>query len=152
MKKLLLLLLPLLLLFFACKPQSPAAGLEEAKMSLFSKSPLQDFTRADEDFIATNFGPPDYVQDHAVYLAQGCEAGFFTLKSDSDRAKMEKVIRAYLTRELEAAEGLAALYPSEEMQARVDRLKKAQVGGTNTFVYYLVLDDADIQDLQGKLK
>ena len=139
MKRVLLLFLPLLLILVSCNRQSPAAtGFDSAKEQLFASSPLQGFQRADEDFVEANFGEPEYLKDSAVYLSQGCEVGLFTVEKDADRAKLEKVIRAYLSRELEAAESLAALYPGEESESRVERLKNAHIGGGNAFVYYLV--------------
>lgn len=102
-----------------------------------------DFVRAEQDFIATNFGNTDGITDYAVYYAaDGTEFGFFRLSDAGNAPDMQNKVRAYLASERESVEALAALYPADELNARLSRFDKATVGTTGDVVYYFLTDPA----------
>ena len=101
------------------------------------------FVRADEDFGQTNFDGLSGVKSWRVYLSEennGTEYGFFVMESNDDVARMQELIRAYIDSEYEQVRSLAALYPAEELEARLSRYEKATVGAKGKLVYYIVAD------------
>ena len=110
----------------------------------------EGFSRADEDFVATNFGAPDYLLDSAVYLANNGEIGVFSLSDAKHAADMQEKIKAYLSTEREAVISLAELYPAEELSARLARFDGARVGAVGATVYYYMLD-ANVSAVAKKL-
>lgn len=141
MKKLLL-FLALTLLLFGCsqKENFPTTPDEAATTALSELSKGRTFTRADADFIETNFGSEN-IEDAAVYFAEdGTELGFFSV-DPSKKEALILTIRAYLSSEEESVRQLASLYPADDLDARLSRFKSAEVGSLgDTLVYYLLTD------------
>ena len=141
MKKLLLFLsLTLLLVGCAQKTALPKTPDEAATAALSAFPSDMTFTRADADFIETNFDTTG-VEDVAVYYAaDGTELGFFSV-DPTQKERLVTEIRAYLSGEEESVRQLAALYPADELDARLARFKEAKVGSIgDTIVYYLLTD------------
>lgn len=136
-------LLSLCLLFSACATQPKELDLQAAAQRTMESYEANAFVRADEDFVATNFGTPEYLEEAAVYYTQngdGTEFGFFRLSDAKYTAEMERLIRDYLASERESVEALAALYPAEELQARLARFDSVTVGAVGNTVYYFLTE------------
>ncbi len=143
MKKLCWGLFALLLLFGGCKRvasdgnTSVLSGVERVESVLGGK---ERFSMADEAFVGTNFDL-DTLGDYVVLFESDGgygEVGLFTVK-EGDTASFERAVRDYLSREEEAIRSLAALYPAEELQARLACYEEALVGREGTLVYYFAL-------------
>ena len=140
MKKFLLLLLVALLLLVSCKKDSAALTFDAAKDVLDNDPFFASFTRADEDFIATNFGSPAPPKSGTVYFSDAGEIGIFSLDSADEAHKMRETIKDYLDTERAATVSLSELYPASELSARLDRFDNALVVEEGDFVYYILLD------------
>ena len=133
----------LCLCFAACGRESADMGVEEAAERVMAEYERNAFVRADGDFMEANFGAPDYVTESAVYYAQngdGTEFGFFRLSDSKYGADMEKIIQTYIQSERESVEALAALYPAEELAARLARFDGATIGASGDTVYYFLTE------------
>lgn len=155
MRMLLLLMLSLLLTLGACDGREASApDFVTTKQQLSAAfDEREGFLRADEDFVATNFGTPDYLLDSTVYLSDTGEIGVFSLSDPRHAAKMQAAIKEYLATEREAVISLAALYPADELSARLARFDNARVGTVGSIVYYYLLDTesaATAQEIFGK--
>ena len=152
MKVLLLLLLTLTLFFGSCERQGGTTlDFVTTKQQLSAAfDEREGFSRADEDFVTTNFGAPAYLLDSAVYLSDEGEIGVFSLSDVKHAAEMQEKIKAYLAIEREAVVSLATLYPADELSARLARFDNARVGGIGATVYYYMLD-ANITGVAKKL-
>ena len=142
MKRLLYLGFVLVLALGACARQSKGvldfdSATQEISAAYGEK---EGFVRADEDFVLTNFGAPDYVTDSAVFLSDTGEIGIFALSDAKHAPKMQKTIEEYLTLERESVVSLAELYPADELSARLARFDSARVGAVGSTVYYYMLD------------
>lgn len=142
MRVLLLLMLSLLLTLGACDGrEANAPDFVTTKQQLSAAfDEREGFLRADEDFVATNFGTPDYLLDSTVYLSDRGEIGVFSLSDPRHADRMQAVIKEYLATEREAVISLAALYPADELSARLARFDNARVGAVGSTVYYYMLD------------
>ena len=145
MRILTLFLLTLMLCFGGCDRQSeqPPDFVTTKQQLSAAFDEREGFSRADEDFVTTNFGDPPYLLDSAVYLSDTGEIGVFSLSDVKHTAEMQEKIKAYLATEREAVVSLAALYPADELSARLARFDSARVGAVGATVYYYMLD-ADI--------
>ncbi len=136
-------LLSICLLFSACATQPKELDLQAAAQRVMESYEANAFVRADEDFVATNFGTPEYLEEAAVYYTKngdGTEFGFFRLSDARYTADMEQALKDYLASERESVEALAALYPAEELQARLARFDGATVGAKGDTAYYFLTD------------
>ena len=139
------LLLVLFLAFSACGKHPNELTAAKASNATLEVCGENDYFRADEDFIETNFGQAPYWQDSAVYLSNrndGSEFGFFELTDIQYRDEMIAAIRAYLASEEQSVRALATLYPADDLKARLDRFEKATVGAAHNVVYYFLTDVA----------
>ena len=135
----------LLFLLFGCAKEEKSLDFETAASRILEASENGAFVRADEDFVKTNFGAPDYLTEAVVYYAErddGTEFGFFRVSDAMHVSDMEQTVSEYLATEREAVESLAALYPAEELNARLARFQHAKTGARDTVVYYCLGDDA----------
>ncbi len=139
MKRLFILMTLLLLILSGCGRSEPEAS--DIRTLLMQKP--EDYFTADEDFIKTNFGLPHYVKTAEVYLSRagdGREIGFFLLTDTAYCEQQLLQIRDYLASEEESVRALAALYPADELQARLERFQHAKVGCSDRLVYYALTD------------
>ena len=81
-----------LLLFPSCKKSENVYTFEAAKRAMDADSA---FSRADEDFITTNFDAPKELKDAAVYFSDAGEVGIFSLEN-AENAKDMHVFRTCL--------------------------------------------------------
>lgn len=150
MKRHLWLILTLLLVFSACARQPTNTldfSLAVQELSA-SYSDSTGFSRADEDFVLTNFGSPEYVTDSAVYLSDKGEIGIFALSDTKHAEDMIKIIKTYLSLERESVVALSELYPADELSARLARFDNARVGAVGSTVYYYMLESDNSQTAQ----
>ncbi len=145
MKKLLVLLLSVILLLPSCQRADAATdSLTNAVKRIQSALVKgEDFTTADEDFIADNLGSPAYLEEGTVCFDTGTNArefGVFRLKDRTKANEFKEAVRTYLQNESEALASLAELYPAEELEARLALYQNATVGNEGMLVFYFVLD------------
>ncbi|MBQ8340758.1 MAG: hypothetical protein IJY22_00090 [Clostridia bacterium] len=137
-KTMFLLSLCLLLALGGCRGQAdPAQTMDQAASSMLTAHGKDRYVLADEDFVTTNFGSEDHIKRAAIYLSRegdGTEFGFFELTDVKYRDRMIAEIRAYLAEEEAAVRSLAALYPANDLQARLYRFTRAKVGATGNLV------------------
>ena len=141
MKRLFLLSAALLLALSACNAKASAPAKKSAQELLAQDT--ADYFVADEDFVATNFGCHDYLVSAKVYLSKsgdGREFGFFELTDREYSVQMQQIIKDYLASEEQSIRSLAALYPADELQARLARFAKATVASEGVLVYYVLTD------------
>ena len=138
MKRLFLLFLTLALFLPACAKQS--GSQDDPRKQLFSISEFASLTRADDDFVETNFGDPDYLDEGEVYFSDKGEVGFFLLEDTRYVQEMIKSIERYLSTERDSLLALAELYPTNELETRLRRFDHAKVEARGALVYYLLLD------------
>lgn len=141
MKKLIVCLLALLCLLSACAARN--LPLTEDLDERIRSAVDLPFVRADEDFGQTNFNGLAGVSSWRVYLSEandGIEYGFFVMEDAADTIRMETQIKNYIKAESEQVKTLAALYPAEELEARLARYEKATIGSKGKLVYYIVAD------------
>ena len=134
-----------IVLLVGCAKEQASVDIEAVAHKMIEASENITFVRADEDFVKTNFGTPDYLTEVVVYYAErgdGTEFGFFRVSDAMHVAEMEQTVLEYLTTERAAVESLAALYPAEELNARLARFQHAKTGARDTVVYYCLGDDA----------
>ena len=154
--KRLICILPLCLLLCACaetvnsspEPSTAARAVIEA----CEETP---FIRADKDFIADNFAELPSTRDEIVYFAEsndGTEIGFFLLNDSKDIPKAKALIRDYIDSERHHVNALAALYPGEELNARLARYDGAAVGHRGELVYYIIGDRLLVQKAERALQ
>ncbi|MBR6727448.1 MAG: hypothetical protein IKM08_04590 [Clostridia bacterium] len=132
----------LFLLLTSCGRAQAQSAAQAAKDALQTYG-AEDFFAADGDFIKTNFGEPDFLKEGVVYLSRandGREFGFFELTDARYREEMLTLIRDYLASEEQSVRSLAALYPADDLQARLARFEQAAVGADGTLVYYCLVD------------
>lgn len=154
MKKLIC-LLSLLLIFSSCAKNSRDMDIPTATKAVIGAFEPDAFVRADDDFIATNFGAVDHVEESAVYYTKngdGTEFGFFRLSDAKYTAETEGLIRDYLASERESVEALAALYPAKELNERLARFDNATVGTAGNTVYYFLTEPSVAQTVIGQFK
>lgn len=146
----------LLLLLCSCQKGQPDANVADvAGRVLDVCGDTPSFLAADPDFVTTNFGEADFVEDAAIYMSEdfdGTEFGIFRLTDTKHEKEMLSLIRAYIQSEREAVESLAALYPAEELSARLARFDNAVVGTSNGVVYYLLMDAPLLERAKSALK
>ena len=154
MKRLAFMIL-VLLLASGCARQSGLVDMESAARAAQNEYGDTALVRAEDDLVHANFGDPDYLEEAAVYYTQnadGTEFGFFKLSEEKFVPQMEAVIQEYLRTEREAIESLAALYPAEELSARLARFDGAIVGRSGNIVYYCLADSATAQRISAAIK
>ena len=139
-KPLCFLTLTLLLLGCSKNAAAPTTLDATADEALSVLSAGRTFTRADEDFIKTNF-PDAIIEAAAVYYADdGTEFGIFSVDV-SQKETVTAAIRTYLDSEEQSVRSLADLYPADDLNARLSRFDNAQLGSLgDTLVYYLLTD------------
>ena len=140
MKKLFL-LLPLLLILCACA-QKPTVTLAKVEATALSSYGANDYFLADEDYATASFPEARHVKNARIYLSKGNdgrEFGIFELTDSRYISETVGAIRTYLENEEQAVRSLAALYPAEELAARLRRLDRVRIECTgNVISYYLV--------------
>ena len=144
-----------LLCIAGCARQGDLIDMETATRAVQNEYGDDSLVRAEDDLVRANFGDLDYVQEAAVYYtenADGTEFGFFKLSDKKFAPQMEAVIKEYLKTEREAVESLAALYPAEELSARLARFDNATVGRLGNIVYYCIADGATVKRLTDALR
>ncbi len=103
-----------------------------------------DFTRADQDYMESNFGTPLKRDGACIYFAdaeRGCaEFGVFLLENEGKASAFLNELRAYLAREIESREALMALYPEESLAREIDQFKNATVAKNGSLVYYFAME------------
>ena len=144
-KRIFCLLICLSLFFCACQGEkestsSLSGAVRRVQNALGGK---ENFYEADEDFIADNFGELPYVQEAKVFLGSGemtQEFGIFRLTDRQKASELKMILKDYLSAEKEALTSLSALYPAEELSARLSAYEEAHVGSEGMLVYYFVLE------------
>lgn len=148
MKK--ILILPFVcVLLCSCTGQNREFDIQAAAQRTMESYEPNAFVRADSDFVSTNFGTPEYLEEAAVYYTRngdGTEFGFFRLSNMKYTADMEEKIRDYLKSEREAVASLAALYPAEELSTRLSRFDGATVGTAGNTVYYFLTEQIAVKN------
>ncbi len=148
MKRVMFLMLALSLLLFGCRSK-----LTDGKSEVMSDAvQIQDvlggkerFDVADEDFVATSFEDRVFEESAVYFVRDGFgEFGAFLLPSAAEAAAFEGTVRTYLAREAEAIRSLAALYPAEELEARLACFEGASILRRGAAVYYFALPREDI--------
>ncbi|MBE6629290.1 MAG: hypothetical protein E7624_00390 [Ruminococcaceae bacterium] len=145
MKKWMIFWLSLALLLPSCRRAEAAGGSLDILVTRVQNaiSSEEDFVIADADFTVDHFGEPTFLQDAIVALGNGKktrEFGLFRLKDRTKAAELKASVRQYLKGEQEALISLSALYPTEELEARLALYQNATVGSEGMLVYYFVLD------------
>ncbi|MBQ8356782.1 MAG: DUF4358 domain-containing protein [Clostridia bacterium] len=144
MKRFCFLLIALLLLLPSCGRRADELSLAKATdMVLTEYGDNASFVRADGDFITTNFGNREDVAESAVYFSEsgdGTEFGFFRMSDAAHCGDMESDVRAYIASERQSVESLAALYPADDLNARLKRFDNATVGTVGNIVYYFITE------------
>ena len=139
-----LLLIPLCLLLFSCAASDRTPDPRAAAKAVISACGGDiDLACADADFIATNLEGLQDAADAVVYYAtsnNGTEIGFFMLSDERDISKATAEIRRYIQSEREQTASLAALYPGDELTARLARYDNAIVDHRGKLVYYIIAD------------
>ena len=150
MKRLFLLVFALTLLLAGCSRQSREPHSFEKMVSDISSTYGEEkgFTRADRDFVETNFGTPSCVRESAVFLSDTGEIGIFYLSDAKYATDIKESIEAYLAIEREAVVSLAELYPADELSARLARFDSARVDAVGNIVYYYMLDAKEADAVQ----
>ncbi len=145
MKRLLSLLL-LLLLFVGCqKVYATDVTFEDLERVICENANTSsEFTKADEDFITTNFPFTADTENSAVYLKNEAgilaEYGIFRLKEHADKSAVVESIRAYLLAECDAMRALAALYPGNTLSENLKRYENAMISASGNYVWYFATD------------
>ncbi len=147
MKQMLFLVLIISLLLVGCRGKVAdgkseiASDVTEIQEVLGGK---ERFDAADEDFVATSFEDRAFEERGVYFMRDGFgEFGAFLLPSAAEAAAFEGTVRAYLAREAEAIRSLAALYPAEELEARLACFDEASVVRRGAAVYYFALPRED---------
>lgn len=154
MNKTICVLLLLALLLSACTRTPNETDIPSA-VSAVQEEYGDKIILADADFVRTNFGEREYVDEAQVWLSEsgdGTEFGFFHLTDLRYTSEMQTAIRAYLVGEKQSVESLAALYPAEELQTRLARFDRAKIGNFGTTVYYFLTDTAVGERLSARFK
>ncbi len=149
-----MLLLPLLL-FCSCAQDGGDTDIPSAVSAVRASYADGALVQADADLVTTNFGALDFVDVAEVWLTEngdGTEFGFFHLTDTRRAGELQARIRDYLANERQAVESLAALYPAEELQARLDRFTHAKVGQAGAVVYYLLADVDTVKQISDALR
>ena len=140
MKKVFLLLPCLLLLLPSCGAKNITPELGAQRVLQAWDAP---FLCADEDFIQSNFAAMPPFGKATVYLSEqndGTEFGFFEITDVKNVAAAQAAIRDYIASEREQVLSLAALYPGDELNARLARYDAAEIGATGNTAYYFIGD------------
>ena len=146
MKKKLLSLFLVLMLLSGCQAAAAnKASFAEVERVISEKAdPLREFTKADEDFIKTNFGFADQITGGSVYLKNEsgmlAEYGIFTLDANAKKNDVIEEIRAYLLGECDAMRALAALYPGNTLSENLKRYENAMIASNSDYVWYFAID------------
>ncbi|MBQ3482617.1 MAG: hypothetical protein IJA78_00385 [Clostridia bacterium] len=156
MKRSILLIVTALLLLCACqKEQATDASADELAQAVIAATAAHEFRRADDDFTENCFEAPAAPAESAVYFASDandtCEFGVFRLTDTAHAADMMAAIHDYLESERAAVESLAALYPGDELEARLARYRDATVGASGNIVYYFAMEPHLAEDAQSAL-
>lgn len=148
MKRMILLALSISLLLVGCGRKATdgkkeiTSDVAEIQAVLGGK---ERFDEADEDFIATSFEDRAFEEQGVYFMCDGFgEFGTFLLPSAAEAAAFEGAVRAYLDREAEAIRSLAALYPAEELEARLACFDDAKILRRGAAVYYFALPREDM--------
>ncbi|MBQ9099723.1 MAG: hypothetical protein IJY50_09890 [Clostridia bacterium] len=143
MKKICIVLILLSFLLSACARAAHSLRVDDAAKAVLQEfGETEQFQKADEDFITTNFDTEN-VTEAAVYFADdGTEFGFFQLADINEKDTMQASIRAYVNSERESVNSLAALYPAEELTRRLERFDHVNIGVVGDLVYYFISDEA----------
>jgi hypothetical protein len=148
MKKLLC-ILPFFLLLCACSDTvNGSPDPHTAARAVIEACEEASFIRADTDFVSTNFQDLPRTEEAIIYCAEnndGTEIGLFFLSDREDISRTEALIREYIDSERRQATALASLYPGEELNARLARYDNAKVGHRGVLVFYVIGDQAFVQ-------
>ena len=153
----LLCFLVLFLFFPSCHRAAASEAGELSEVLLRVQNALggkELFITADSDFVETNLGNPDYLEDAVVCLGENGEArefGVFHLRDRRKASELKETLRGYLKSEAEMLSSLASLYPAEELETRLALYNNATVGGEGMLVWYFVLNDSDTEKALGAL-
>lgn len=157
MRRVAVFLLALLLLLPSCHSASAVeiGEIEHALLRVQNALGGKDrFIVADSDFAETNLGNPEYLKEGVICFGDDDETreiGIFRLEDRRKAAEFKQTLRDYLQSEAQALSSLAALYPAEELEARLKLYENASVGSEGMLVWYFVLDDTDKEKALGAL-
>lgn len=145
MKRFVLFLLLFTLLFAGCTKRekgAPAADLV-ADSVIDALHGEARFHAADADYTEMSFDFAPLPTESALYFGEefGVEIGVFSFESAAAAERGAATIKNYLSREADAVRDLAALYPADELTARLARYAHATVlVEGNTAAYFLLPD------------
>ena len=146
MKRLLLILLALTLLFSACGRKEKDAGINTvAGAVLESLDTANGLTLADDDYAETNLGCDDEIDECKIYLGEEREIGIIRLDDDGNAAIAEKAIKEYLKNEASSTTSLIELYPSEVLEERLAHYENATIAQKGRYICYFALPKSEAE-------
>jgi len=140
MKRLLLLLAALSLLFCACERENKAATVNTVANAVLDTLENADaLSLADEDFIESNFLFEDEIEDAKIYLGEDREIGIIKLDDGINKELATRGIQEYLANETNSISSLITLYPSDALSERLLRYQNATVVQKGQYIGYFIL-------------
>ena len=144
MKRLLLTMIALSLLFSACERKANTPDITTVTNKVLSVLESKDeFTLADDDFAENNLMSDDLIDDCKIYIGEGKEIGILKLEKDASQTAAERSLMEYLTNEANSISSLVTLYPSEALTEKLGRYQNATVVQKGRYICYLVLPEAE---------
>ena len=139
------LILALSCLLSACQKAETDLSGEDAARRVCAACGDGTLRRADDDFVTAVLGGTDRVSWAAIYLDtadNGTEVGLLEAVDTVSVPLVKDAVSEYLASERRSVEALAALYPGEELHARLARFDGAIVAQRGLLVYYILADGA----------
>jgi hypothetical protein len=149
MRRVIPLLLFLFLLLTGCHgggDEEPRVGAEETvRVILTALDEEDEFHPADPDYLENCFAFEAAPTDAAIFFGEeyGIEIGVFFFADAATAKASLPAVREYLATEEQSVRDLAALYPAEELRARLFRYENAVVLQKGRTVAYFLLEEDD---------
>ncbi len=152
MKRFLLILFALTLLFSACDRKENDADINTVANAVLEALESADgLTLADVDFAETSLTCDDEIEECKIYLGEEREIGILRLDDDGNAAIAEKAIKDYLQNEASSITSLLELYPSEVLEERLAHYQNATVAQKGRYICYFALPKAEAEKAKSAL-
>jgi hypothetical protein len=144
MKRLLLTIIALSLLFCACERKTNTPDINTVTNAVLSTlESAEDLTLADDDFAENNLLSDDLIDDCKIYIGEGKEIGILKLEENASKTTAERSLMEYLSNEASSISSLMTLYPSEALTEKLGRYQNATVVQKGRYICYFVLPEAE---------
>ena len=145
MKRFLWILMVFSLFLTGCGKQATTQTPDALSAAILEHLPDMKFTPCDGDYVENGFDFAEFPTAYALCFGEefGMEIGVFSFENQGAAWAGAEAVKAYLAREEQAVRDLSALYPANELTARLSRYQSATVHVRgNTVAYFLLPDTA----------